>query len=165
MENVFNNEISLTNSYPSNIELIKNNTMENNFLENINKKEKNLIKKNKFKSKSNLYKIFSCQLPFDLEINYNIFNINEIIKSHKLKKYNSAIRKSHNYYFEELDKLNDENNNNIKKKKNVNKKTVKFNDPFVNEIFIESFKKYNESFIENLTNNKKCPCNFKCKIF
>ena len=165
MENEINNEINLTNSFPSNIDLLKNNTTENNLIENINKNEKNLIKKNKFKSKSNLYKIFSCQLPFDLEINYNIFNINEIIKSHKLKKYNSAIRRTHNYNFEEFDKLNDENINNNKKKKNVNKKSVKFNDPFVNEVLIESFKNYNQSFIENINNKKKCPCNFKCKIF
>ena len=162
MENEINNEINLTNSFPSNIDLLKNNTTENNLIENINKNEKNLIKKNKFKSKSNLYKIIS---NLDLEINYNLFITNEIIKSHKLKKYNSAIRRTHNYNFEEFDKLNDENINNNKKKKNVNKKSVKFNDPFVNEVLIESFKNYNQSFIENINNKKKCPCNFKCKIF
>ena len=155
MENEINNEINLTNSFPSNIDLLKNNTTENNLIENINKNEKNLIKKNKFKSKSNLYKIIS---NLDLEINYNLFITNEIIKSHKLKKYNSSIKRSHNYKIEEFDKLNDENINNNKKKKNVNKKSVKFNDPFVNEVLIESF-------IENINNNKKCPCNFKCKIF
>jgi hypothetical protein len=162
MENEINNEINLTNSFPSNIDLLKNNTTENNLIENINKNEKNLIKKNKFRSKSNLYKIIS---NIDLEINYNLFITNEIIKSHKLKKYNSAIRRTHNYNFEEFDKLNDENINNNKKKKNVNKKSVKFNDPFVNEVLIESFKNYNQSFIENINNKKKCPCNFKCKIF
>ena len=162
MENEINNEINLTNSFPSNIDLLKNNTTENNLIENINKNEKNLIKKNKFRSKSNLYKIIS---NIDLEINYNLFITNEIIKSHKLKKYNSAIRRSHNYKIEEFDKLNDENIDNNKKKKNVNKKSVKFNDPFVNEVLIESFKNYNQSFIENINNNKKCPCNFKCKIF
>ena len=162
MENEINNEINLTNSFPSNIDLLKNNTTENNLIENINKNEKNLIKKNKFRSKSNLYKIIS---NIDLEINYNLFITNEIIKSHKLKKYNSAIRRTHNYNFEEFDKLNDENIDNNKKKKNVNKKSVKFNDPFVNEVLIESFKNYNQSFIENINNNKKCPCNFKCKIF
>ena len=162
MENEINNEINLTNSFPSNIDLLKNNTTENNLIENINKNEKNLIKKNKFRSKSNLYKIIS---NIDLEINYNLFITNEIIKSHKLKKYNSAIRRTHNYNFEEFDKLNDENIDNNKKKKNVNKKSVKFNDPFVNEVLIESFKNYNQSFIENINNKKKCPCNFKCKIF
>ena len=162
MKNEINNEINLTNSFPSNIDLLKNNTTENNLIENINKNEKNLIKKNKFRSKSNLYKIIS---NIDLEINYNLFITNEIIKSHKLKKYNSAIRRTHNYNFEEFDKLNDENINNNKKKKNVNKKSVKFNDPFVNEVLIESFKNYNQSFIENINNKKKCPCNFKCKIF
>ena len=162
MENEINNEINLTNSFPSNIDLLKNNTTENNLIENINKNEKNLIKKNKFRSKSNLYKIIS---NIDLEINYNLFITNEIIKSHKLKKYNSSIKRSHNYKIEEFDKLNDENINNNKKKKNVNKKSVKFNDPFVNEVLIESFKNYNQSFIENINNNKKCPCNFKCKIF
>ena len=162
MENEINNEINLTNSFPSNIDLLKNNTTENNLIENINKNEKNLIKKNKFRSKSNLYKIIS---NIDLEINYNLFITNEIIKSHKLKKYNSSIKRSHNYKIEEFDKLNDENINNNKKKKNVNKKSVKFNDPFVNEVLIESFKNYNQSFIENINNKKKCPCNFKCKIF
>ena len=162
MENEINNEINLNNSFPSNIDLLKNNTTENNLIENINKNEKNLIKKNKFRSKSNLYKIIS---NIDLEINYNLFITNEIIKSHKLKKYNSSIKRSHNYKIEEFYKLNDENINNNKKKKNVNKKSVKFNDPFVNEVLIESFKNYNQSFIENINNKKKCPCNFKCKIF
>ena len=157
MEDAFNNEIILSTSPPSNIELIKNSSNDNNNLvEKINKK--NIIKKQKFKSKSNLSKYIYNQIPFDLEINYNFFITNEILKSHKKKKCNSTIRKNHSY-FDDLNKSLEENN-----KKKKNKKTVKFNEPLVEEILIESYKKYNDCFIDYKV-NKKCCCNFKCILF
>ena len=115
MEDAFNNEIILSTSPPSNLELIKNSSKDNNnLIENINKK--NIIKNHKFKSKSNLYKYIYNQIPFDLEINYNFFITNEILKSHKKKKCNSTIRKNHNY-FDDLNKSLEEN----KKKKKTKK--------------------------------------------